>query len=224
MTDYEKKYKEALELMKDCVPDEDGLVHIRPCDIFSELGESEDERIRKALIRMVEEDWPGRNDVLAWLEKQKAVEWSDEDMAMIDEILHFIGEYQQSDRCKDEGDMQNSVTCEKWLRSLRHQSGKEIVVPKFRVGDTIRMIDSDAEYLITDISGGCYRGRGWALDVVASDKSNRYELVENNWKPSEEQMDAVKHAKGYFADNERGNYYRGQLEDLLEQLEKLREK
>ncbi len=30
--DYEKKYKEALELMKDCIPDGNGLVHIRPCD------------------------------------------------------------------------------------------------------------------------------------------------------------------------------------------------
>ena len=45
--DYEKKYKQSLALMGDCIPDEDGYVHVRPQDIFPELAESEDERIRK---------------------------------------------------------------------------------------------------------------------------------------------------------------------------------
>jgi len=47
--DYEKKYKEAFELMKDCIPDEDGLVHVRPCDIFPELAESEDDKKKRIL-------------------------------------------------------------------------------------------------------------------------------------------------------------------------------
>jgi len=77
--DYEKKYKEALELMKDCVSDENGLVHVRPCDIFTELEESEDERISKALIKLVKIAGEGYEnvidgvsikDALAWLEKQ----------------------------------------------------------------------------------------------------------------------------------------------------------
>lgn len=66
--DYEKKYKEAFELMNDCIPDEDGLVHVRPCDIFPELAESEDERIRKEIISMFET--LDRKDWIAWLEKQ----------------------------------------------------------------------------------------------------------------------------------------------------------
>lgn len=40
-------------------------------NIFPELKESEDEKIRTELIGMVKEDWPGRRDILAWLEKQK---------------------------------------------------------------------------------------------------------------------------------------------------------
>ena len=47
--DYEKKYKEAIELMKDCIPDADGLVHVRPQDIFPELEESEDEKTKRLL-------------------------------------------------------------------------------------------------------------------------------------------------------------------------------
>ncbi len=71
--DYEKKYKEALELMKDCIPDEDGLVHVRPCEIFTELADSEDEVIRKAIlehIRYCTESIPDRDKFVAWLEKQ----------------------------------------------------------------------------------------------------------------------------------------------------------
>ena len=75
--DFEKKYKEALELMKDCEPDGNGLVHVRPCDIFPELAESEDERIRKALIGGLKDciysewhDGVSIEECIAWLEKQ----------------------------------------------------------------------------------------------------------------------------------------------------------
>lgn len=69
--DYEKKYKEALELMKDCIPDENGLVHIRPCDIFSELKEGE--RIRKDIVFYIaanHKDDGEKARWLYWLEKQ----------------------------------------------------------------------------------------------------------------------------------------------------------
>jgi hypothetical protein len=38
---------------------------------------------------------------------------------MIDETIYFIQEFRKSNRCADEGDFQNSVTCEDWLRSLK---------------------------------------------------------------------------------------------------------
>lgn len=74
-----KAYDEALELMRDCVPDEDGLVHVRPSDIFSELRESEDERIRKEIIAILQYKYEkfskdpkycNAPQWIAWLEKQ----------------------------------------------------------------------------------------------------------------------------------------------------------
>lgn len=53
--------------------------------------------------------------------EQKPAEWNKNDEVLLDETLHFIREFQRSDRCINEGDMQNSVTCENWLKSLRPQ-------------------------------------------------------------------------------------------------------
>lgn len=74
-----------------------------------------------------------------------------------------------------------------WLEKQGEQ--KSIIIPKFRVGDTIRVKNSNAEYLITDISGGCYHGKGWGLDIVAGDKD--YELIKQ--KPAEWSEEDEKH-------------------------------
>lgn len=72
-----KAYDEALELMRDCVPDEDGLVHVRPSDIFPELTKNKDEKIRKEILEYFQqfenEELRGVNisDWIAWLEKLK---------------------------------------------------------------------------------------------------------------------------------------------------------
>ena len=94
---YEERYKEALDLMKDCVPDENGLVHVHPEDIIPELRESEDEKIRKELIEKVKETpacigFNDKNAVLAWLEKQakKSSKWSEEDEKMVNDIIAAI--------------------------------------------------------------------------------------------------------------------------------------
>lgn len=77
---YEQKYKEAKSLMEDCIPNEDGYVTIKPSDIFPELAESEDERIRKWLIgyfHQYKEDGIEKyanglkvDSIIAWLEKK----------------------------------------------------------------------------------------------------------------------------------------------------------
>lgn len=78
--DYEKKYKNALELAKDYFKANQRLGELEEndmlSDIFPELAESEDERIRKTLIdyfNTCHGDYYGelkRKDILAWLEKQ----------------------------------------------------------------------------------------------------------------------------------------------------------
>lgn len=52
------------------------------------------------------------------MKRQKPIELSDDDMAMIQDAIHWVQEFQKSDRCKDENDMQNSVTCENWLKNI----------------------------------------------------------------------------------------------------------
>lgn len=84
---------------------------------------------------------------------------------------------------KESKDFPSSVIAEKsntWLAWLEKQGEQKpsIIIPKFRVGDTIRIKNSDAEYTITEISDGYYRGKGWCLDIVAGDESGDYELVE----------------------------------------------
>ena len=99
---YEKKYKEALKLARDYYKanvnlgekDENSMLE----DIFPELAESEDERIRKALIQGFYEydssfsKFGGIDvsDILAWLEKQDEPKWTEEDeknwRGIIDEI------------------------------------------------------------------------------------------------------------------------------------------
>ena len=93
MDTYEKKYKELLAKAT--------KMHNEDCDtcqmcleqLFPELVESEDERIRKEIIAMIKEDWPGRQDAIAWLEKQgekKPVEWSERDKEVLNSILELL--------------------------------------------------------------------------------------------------------------------------------------
>ena len=120
--DYEKAYKKALARAKSFITDDNKDVAMY---IFPELRANEDEDIKAALI-----DWfdgpHAMNDfcgipfdhVVSWLKRQGGQNWSEEDSLMVDETIFFIKEFQKSDMCKNENDMQNSVTCENWLRSL----------------------------------------------------------------------------------------------------------
>ena len=74
-----KRYDEVIKRMKHYVVDEYGCSRIKVADLFPELAESEDERIRKALMQNLKERFGTKGsmgkgldmpDVLAWLEKQ----------------------------------------------------------------------------------------------------------------------------------------------------------
>ena len=143
--DYEKKYNESMAKMAAFLKKHDGLtissdgeIYKELQGIFSELTESEDEKIRK-------------------------------------EITEFI--YKNADRGEELEKRKN------WLAYLEKQGEQKVIIPKFRVGDTIHIKNSSAEYIITDISNGMYHGKGWGLDIVAADNSGDWELVEQ--KPVE---------------------------------------
>ena len=79
-----KAYDEAIKKMKSYVVDEFGCTRIKVANIFPELKESEDERIRKELICFLETEIPhcnARDKYIAWVEKQREKKsiWHNED-------------------------------------------------------------------------------------------------------------------------------------------------
>ena len=83
--------------------------------VIPELAESEDERTRKHLIKVVELYWgttnePGKAEDLAWLEKRKENTWSEEDDAKVGAM------------CK-EGNLKPSERA--WLKNLRNRVWKD---------------------------------------------------------------------------------------------------
>ena len=77
MESYEQKYKEALGWMKSLYGGLHGKTKEEAEKYFPELAESEDERIRKAIITFFESEDDNttyalvpKKDILAWLEKQ----------------------------------------------------------------------------------------------------------------------------------------------------------
>jgi len=212
---YEQKYNEALEWARSIYPHTCGSEKEDLEHFFPELSESEDERIRKEIISFVLEVLSRQKDNyedrkfdswLAWLEKQKEqkpAEWSEEDGKNLEETLYFIREFQQSNRCKDEGDMQNSVTCENWLKSrfksLRPQPHKEWT--------------EEDEKNITEIL--CILHMASLSDETRTRLCNWIRNIHPHWKPSEEQMEALDNAR--FCKF----YDRNELDSLYEDLKKL---
>lgn len=164
MIDYEKKYKEALEWMKSLYNGLHGATKEEAEKYFPELKESEDEKIRKALVRFhkstIDVDGIKGEDILAWLEKQKSV----------GEIV---------ERCKNS-----------W-----YNEGK--------IAGQFEGITDDEKYQ-----------QGWHDALEKQGK-------ESSWKPTKEQYEALDYAYNSCSDTERGNYYEGVLETLIEDLHRL---
>jgi len=134
--DYERKYKEALERAKK-YRDEENFTEME--DVFPELKESEDERIRKTLLRYYSSKqaaYPyvldaaygtlATKDIVAWLEKQKEqkpVEWSEEDENMRNNILRVLNAFVGTVGCESDPSLSTSFPLYlremDWLKSLR---------------------------------------------------------------------------------------------------------
>ena len=131
--DYEKAYKEALERARKFYSephlDSNSVIE----DIFPELFKSEDERIRRELIDCIKRSMKGMSDSakvtynswIDWVKKQGEQKpiIAENEKWLIDETLYFLDEFQHSDKCYSEQEMQNSVTCRNWLKSLKEKMG-----------------------------------------------------------------------------------------------------
>ena len=123
-----KAYDEALEKARKRVATDpqDHTVTILK-DIFPELAESEDERIRKDIIAFLQsmnshcdpaQDWDLRNRWLPYLEKQKEqkpAEWSERDEKILASVMSHIADSQCFDHFHDIS-KEDIYT---WLKSLR---------------------------------------------------------------------------------------------------------
>ena len=129
--DYEKKYNEAMNDMRVIYPNLKGDAKLAVEHAFPELRESEDERIRKALVWHLKADVDfvsngvTKAECIAYLEKQKEqkpAEWSEEDEKIISNIRHLLfglafengGVDVNGDYCKDV-----YIQADDFLKSLR---------------------------------------------------------------------------------------------------------
>ena len=141
-------------------------------DLFPELAESEDEKIRESLLEYLHTlpnhyahsgvcvpEW------IAWLEKQG----------------EQPNKHDVCDNCEQQGSCVSP--CPMKLVEKHGEQNTVVVIPKFRVGDVIRPKGSTAEYTIESIYGECYHGKGWGLHISCD---NDYELVEQKPAWSEE--------------------------------------
>ena len=88
-----KAYDEAIKVARSKIKnDKDHVLYEKDItDIFPELSESRDERIRKEIISAIKEDWPGHTNWIAWIEKQaQNPAWSEKDKKMLKWVTGYL--------------------------------------------------------------------------------------------------------------------------------------
>lgn len=164
--DYKEEYQKALERAKKGLPID---------EVFPELKESEDERIREQIVQvLIEHDWSvtykvRRGDCIAWLEKQKERERIVPEREATDfeiEIHEIIAQARSDKRLADKDvleQFEREAACalmwkaEKQLRNAEKKKEQK-PVPKFRVGDYVKDTNYKGAplYQIVGIDKECY--------------------------------------------------------------------
>ncbi|MBR1387968.1 MAG: hypothetical protein IJ553_06165 [Alloprevotella sp.] len=173
------------------------------------LAESEDERIRNTLIKHFKERDSYRDedetftgipfiDVIAWLEKQKPAKWNEEDEEMFRRCLSAMF---------DHGYLKEFD----WLESLRPQkqcgyNPYKAVVES--IAEMCRHYDKASHSALRDFYDN--------VKVKCKDaKEYDAKYPQKRWKPSEEQMKALKLARSFVTDDFSDN---PTLSDVLKSL------
>lgn len=143
MEDYKKKYEEALERAREFI-NQVGTHNLKVDSlleqVFPELAESEDEKIRKDLIEFVNQYGDkfygtiAKASAISWLEKQK-----ENNIIYTDEydtkkcLTSFLKSLLEQGGIMEEG--WSSIECEKYISWLEKQNPANNAEPKFKVGD-----------------------------------------------------------------------------------------
>ena len=200
--DYAKRYNEALERAKKLRDGFDGYTaNVAIIEqIFPELKESEDERVRKKIIEIIRMvsgpdcdvylSEKGQAECLAWLEKQKEqkpAEWSEEDQLNLNWVIAILN----GEPCDLDIQVESLIY---WLKSLRPQPREEIY--KAAIHDlAIRFMnyldENRAEGKMGLSNSECvdinkaFAEKDWGKIIRYANK------YQPHWKPSEEQMAAL---------------------------------
>ena len=185
-------YDKALKQIKDCTPDENGFVTICPKEIFTELKESEDEQIRKEILQIAKESkdsfymalTPNKREMLIdWLEKQDN---KDEEILILKdkiESLHAaIKALKEAHKIELEKQGEQNPTWSEYDEIMLHS------------------LISDFKGFKHDNTSSLEPHFDNAIDWLKSLK-DRY-----TWKPTEEQINAIKLARNSFVRNDSSGY------------------
>lgn len=199
-------YNKALKQIKECTPDENGFVTICPKEIFPELYESENERIKNEIIDYIStaddkelipyESW------IAWIEKQSN---KDEEILILKdqiESLHAaIKALKEAHKIELEKQGEQNSTWSEYDEIMLHS------------------IISDFKGFKHDNTSSLEPHFDNCIDWFISLK-DRY-----TWKPTEEQIDAIRLARNTFVRNDYSgcSFLNKTLFELENQLKKIKE-
>lgn len=240
----DKKLEEAKRLYATANADQKYVLE----RLFPQLKESEDERIRKAIVLFFElqddnttYSFIPKKDILSWLEKQgtKKVEqspaWSEEDERIRKELLGH---------CRKQADIYNTLHTAKeyckvqswvaWLENQREQKPtdeemKTALRTEYEKGraDTIAEMqkptecsEEDEQTYFKSVEALEDFGKFELADWLKEHK-NQFLKPQNTWKPSDEQMGALLSKLHVLKGG--GDKVQGILESLYYDLKKLKE-
>lgn len=204
---YEKKYKEALEIAKSFInPNRLGATKEELVQMFPELKESEDERVRKYLIKCVNEnmfvkpfnaDDVDKQTILAWLEMHSKASKVEAAMCEVETKSKIFTEANKGE------------TSEEILAQMKGEWWSEedwdyyaAIIAKLEV--------TQDDALLTDNQ----------MEFLRSLKNRVLPQPKQEWKPSDEQIRPLGYAIDYFRKKKNDITY---LESLYQDLMKLRE-
>ena len=168
---YDETFERVKELLSRCRTNRDRRTMVYRVEdiesIFPELKESEDGKIRKAILALVRQssevlDKQNQNNMIAWLEKQKTTDVLDkEEREFADNVDSYRKDmdefYKKGYNAGREAEKQY------WLGKQDEQKSADNVEPKFKVGD----------WVVSDLDGIARQ-----ISEVHFDEYNSYYVVD----------------------------------------------
>lgn len=201
-----KAYDEALKRAKEWYdnPNSSSIGKGYIYAIFPELKESEDEKIRKRISQALHGDVLDFDEIIqadAWLEKQgeqtNLPKFTFDDVLALQCCMETVKKVQEDkDLYEKLNDLHDRVHDAYHLEKQGEQ--KPIKVPKFKAGDFIQFNGmGHTRYTIKEVCGLSHYINTCDKRMDMSYTDANFELVEQKsaeWKPSDEQLEALKNA------------------------------